>query len=101
MIKDAIDFTKHRKKNKEQINLNNIDIIQFIADILHINKTIINVSQTTEIAIISIYDNVISVNALCNLYNIINDKTMYLFSSSNKITLYVDLYKLYNVIKNG
>ena len=101
MIKDAIDFTKHRKNNKEQINLNNIDIIQFIADILHINKTIINVSKTTEIAIISIYDNVISVNSLCNLYNIINDKTMYLLSSSNKITLYVDLYKLYNVIKNG
>lgn len=99
MIKDALDFTKHHTKHIDYVD--DAEIILFIAKTLNINKSIIHVSQTTNIAIISIYDNIISVKNLCNLYNIINDNTLYLMSGLEKIKIYIDLNCLYNAMKNG
>ena len=99
MIKDALDFTKHHQQTNNVID--DDKIILFIAKTLNINKSIIRVSQTTNIAIISIFDNIISVKNLCELYNIINDNTIYLMAGAEKIKIYVDLKCLYNAIKNG
>jgi hypothetical protein len=77
------------------------EIILFIAKILNINKSIVRVSQTKNIAIISIFDNIISVKNLCELYNIINDNTIYLMSGAEKIKIYIDLKCLHNAMKKG
>lgn len=100
MIKDALDFTKHHNQQHNNV-IDNDKIIVFIGKTLNINKSIIRVSQTSNIAIISILDNIISVKNLCDLYNIVKDNTIYLMAGAEKIKIYIDLKCLYDAIKNG
>lgn len=95
-IKDALDFVKHRT---EKINeLKNIDIINFLSNLLDISKNKIEIKKLDNIYIIYIYDNLILIDVLVKLYNALNDKSMYLMCSNNIFKLYIDAEKLKKAI---
>lgn len=100
MIKDALDFVKHRKQ-KIYKNISEKEIIDFISSVLHINKENIEIKNIDEnIIVLYIYD-IIQLKNLVEFYNIVNDNTIYIMSSSHMIKIYVSFNCIYNVIKNG